>query len=183
MIAGAGSIMESLKIILFAIGATVFYGILHDQVTAHLCVEYFTIGHPPVFATDSPFLLALGWGVIATWWVGLILGTLLAMAARVGRVPKLGLSDVRVGIIRLMLVSAAAAAIGGIVGMLLATQNAIWLVGEMAARVPADRHVAFLAVGFAHSVSYGIGGLGGLFLSIWTWRKRQRVAATRQLVG
>ncbi|MFN4096250.1 MAG: hypothetical protein ACK4GG_05745 [Sphingomonas sp.] len=175
--------MESLKIILFAIVAAVFYGILHDLVTAHLCVEYFTIGHPPVFATDSPFLLALGWGVIATWWVGLTLGILLAMAARVGRAPKLGLNDVRAGIVRLMLASAAGAAIGGIVGMLLAMQDAIWLIGEIADRVPADRHVAFLAVGFAHSVSYAIGGLGGVVLCVWTWRKRQRATATRPLAG
>ncbi len=166
--------MESLKIILFAIVAAVFYGVLHDQVTAHLCVEYFTIGHPPVFATDSPFLLALGWGVIATWWVGLILGAALAIAARAGRARKLALNDLRAGIVWLMLVSAAGSAVGGIVGAFLAAEDVIWLVGDMADRVPTDRQVAFLAVGFAHSVSYGIGGLGGLFLSVWTWRKRQR---------
>ncbi|WP_197424335.1 hypothetical protein, partial [Sphingomonas sp. CCH9-E2] len=136
MIARPEGIMESLKIILFAILSAVVYGILHDQVTAHLCVEYFTIGHPPVFATDSPFLLALGWGVIATWWVGLILGILLALAARVGRAPKLGVNDVRAWIVWLMLVSAGGAAVGGIVGALLAAQDAIWLVGDMAARVP-----------------------------------------------
>ncbi|MCR5870370.1 MULTISPECIES: hypothetical protein [unclassified Sphingomonas] len=175
--------MESLKIILFAILAAVVYGILHDQVTAHVCVEYFTIGHPPVFATDSPFLLAIGWGVIATWWVGLILGILLALAARVGRAPKLRVNDVRAGIVRLMLVSAGGAAVGGIVGALLAAQGAIWLVGEMAARVPEDRHVAFLTVGFAHSASYAIGILGGLFLAAWTWRRRRRATATRPLAG
>ncbi|WP_422055925.1 hypothetical protein [Sphingomonas sp.] len=175
--------MESLKIILFAIVAAVFYGVLHDQVTAHLCVEYFTIGHPPIFATDSPFLLALGWGVIATWWIGLILGLLLAMAARLGRAPKLNVSDVRAGIIRLMLISAGGAAVGGVVGAFLAAQKVIWLIGELADRVPDDRHVAFLAVGFAHSVSYGIGGLGGMVLCVWTWRRRQRAAATRPLAG
>jgi hypothetical protein len=58
--------METLKIVGFAALAAIVYGIGHDQVTAHLCVEYFTIGHPPIFPTASPFLLALGWGVIAT---------------------------------------------------------------------------------------------------------------------
>jgi len=66
--------MEMVKIVLLCIVSAVVYGILHDQVTARACVEYFTIGHPPVFKTDSPTLLALGWGVIATWWVGLLLG-------------------------------------------------------------------------------------------------------------
>ena len=80
--------MEALKIVLFATLAAVCYGILHDQVTAHLCVEYFTIAHPPVFPTESPFWLAIGWGIIATWWVGLPLGVLLAVAARFGAKPE-----------------------------------------------------------------------------------------------
>src|SRR3954465_1193790 len=76
------------RIVLLSILAAVVYGIVHDQVTARICVEYFTVGHPPVFNTESPTLLGLGWGVIATWWVGLILGVPLAIAARAGRRPK-----------------------------------------------------------------------------------------------
>ena len=53
-----------------------------------LCVEYFTLGHPPVFPTMSPTLLGIGWGIIATWWVGLLLGIPLALAARAGGRPK-----------------------------------------------------------------------------------------------
>src|SRR5262245_58028888 len=75
-------------IVLLGVFAAVLYGILHDQVTARVCVEYFTIGHPPYFNTDSPTLLALGWGFLATWWVGLPLGILLAVAAREGKRPK-----------------------------------------------------------------------------------------------
>ena len=60
------------------------YGVAHDLVTAHLSVEYFTVAHPPI-GTDDPFLLALVWGVLATWWVGVLLGVPLAAAARLGR--------------------------------------------------------------------------------------------------
>ena len=80
--------MESLKIILLCIVAAVAFGIVHDQVTARVCVEYFTIGHPPIFHTDDPTLLAFGWGVIATWWMGLILGVPAVLASRVGSWPK-----------------------------------------------------------------------------------------------
>src|ERR1700676_2919513 len=80
--------MESLKIALLCIVSAVVFGILHDQVTARVCVEYFTIGHPPVFDTDSPTLLALGWDVIATWWVGLLLGIPAALVSRLGSWPK-----------------------------------------------------------------------------------------------
>ena len=80
--------IESLKIILLCIVASVVYGILHDQVTARVCVEYFTIGHPPIFQTDDPTLLAFGWGVIATWWMGLILSVPAVLASRLGSWPK-----------------------------------------------------------------------------------------------
>ncbi len=81
--------IESLKIIVFCIVAAIVYGILHDQVTARVCVEYFTIGHPPIFHTDDPTLLAFGWGVIATWWMGAILAVPAVLTSRVGSWPKL----------------------------------------------------------------------------------------------
>ena len=80
--------MDTLKIVALCVGAAVLYGIAHDQVTARVCVEYLTIGHPRVFATESPTLLALGWGVIATWWVGLLLGFPLSFAALRGSKPR-----------------------------------------------------------------------------------------------
>ena len=43
------TVIESLKIVVLCIVAAIVYGILHDQVTARVCVEYFTIGHPPIF--------------------------------------------------------------------------------------------------------------------------------------
>ena len=77
--------IESLKIVVLCIVAAIVYGILHDQVTARVCVEYFTIGHPPIFHTDDPTLLAFGWGVIATWWMGAILAVpaVLGVQARI----------------------------------------------------------------------------------------------------
>src|SRR5439155_1067124 len=80
--------MQAIRIILLATLAAIAYGVVHDQVTARVCVEYFTIGHPPVFNTDSPTLLALGWGVIATWSVGLLLGVSAALVSRLGHRPK-----------------------------------------------------------------------------------------------
>src|SRR5207253_9449473 len=97
--------MQFIWIILLAVIAAVSYGVVHDQVTARVCVEYFTIGHPPVFDTDDPTLLGLGWGVIATWWVGLMLGVPMAVVARAGSLPKRSaLSLVRpIGILMLVM--------------------------------------------------------------------------------
>src|SRR3954463_16695995 len=96
--------MQSAMIVLLSIAAAVAYGILHDQVTARVCVEYFTIGHPPVFPTESPTRLGIGWGIIATWWVGLLLGIPLAVAARAGRRPWRGVRSLVRPVLTLLLV-------------------------------------------------------------------------------
>src|SRR5512142_351112 len=111
--------MEWLKIIVLVIGAAIVFGIVHDQITARICVEYFTIGHPPLFPTTSPTLLALGWGVVATWWVGLPLGLLLAAAARLGARYKLTAVQLRRPMLVLLLAMGAAAGISGAIGGLL----------------------------------------------------------------
>ena len=67
--------MQFLAIVAVCVLAAVAYGIFHDQVTARVCVEYFTIGHEQIFGTDDPTLLGLAWGYWATWWVGVMLHT------------------------------------------------------------------------------------------------------------
>src|SRR5579872_5436293 len=57
---------------------------------ARICVEYFTIRHAPVFGTQDPTLMGLGWGIFATWWAGLRLGIPTDLAALVGKRPKRG---------------------------------------------------------------------------------------------
>src|ERR1041384_6329339 len=53
--------MPSLKIVLLGFCAAVGYGILHDQVTARVCVEYFTVGHPRIIASWVPVSIAMGY--------------------------------------------------------------------------------------------------------------------------
>jgi len=144
-------LMESLKIILLSIAAAIAYGILHDQVTARICVEYFTIGHAPIFGTENPTLLGIGWGILATWWVGLFLGVPLAVVARAGRRPKRDAAWLVRPIVALMAVSACGAVVAGFIGWVLASRDMVRLVGPMAGAVPAGRHVAFLIDGFAHT--------------------------------
>lgn len=167
-----GEIAETAGIVGFSTLAAVVYGIAHDQVTAHLCVEYFSIAHPPVFDTDSPLLLGLGWGIIATWWVGLPLGLGLAAAARLGSAPRLGLTELRSPIVKLMVASAIAALIAGAMGATLFVVGVIGVPGLWGAVIQPDRQAAFTADAWAHLVSYGFGILGGLFLIGHTIRRR-----------
>lgn len=166
---------ESFKIIGVAIGAAVGYGIVHDMITAHLCVEYFTEAHPPLFNTSEPALLALGWGIVATWWVGALLGGLLALASQAGARPKLATHTLWRPVSQLLLVMALCAALAGVMGWLLSTAGIIGLWEPLDREIPPERHPRFLAVAFAHTTSYAVGFIGGLFLIGRTWRMRQRL--------
>jgi len=164
--------VEFLKIVAFSVGAAIAYGIIHDQVTAHLCVEYFTIAHPPVFPTQSPFWLAVGWGIIATWWVGLPLGIVLAIVARAGPRPPLSLKDVRPLIFQLLIAMALTALVAGILGAVLAASGRLQLPEELAQLIPSSKHVAFMADAWAHRASYASGVIGGLIVIGFTlWRR------------
>lgn len=164
--------MESLKIVILSTVAAIAYGVLHDQVTAHICVEYFSVAHPPVFATKSPFLLALGWGIIATWWVGLPLGIGLAIAARAGQRRKLRAAEIRASIIGLMLACALGAVISGILGAVLVANGVAPVPGGWADRLPPSKYVPFAADAWAHVAGYGIGLLGGIVVIAHTALRR-----------
>jgi hypothetical protein len=170
--------MQALAIIALSILAAVVYGIVHDQVTARVCVEYFTIGQPPVFATESPTLLGVGWGIIATWWVGLLLGVPLALAARIGNRPKKSAQSLVRPVAILLGIMALCAILSGILGYLLGQSGAVILLEPLASRVPKEKHAAFLADGFAHSASYLVGFLGGIVLTVRTWRLRRGQTAS-----
>lgn len=168
--------MQSLTIIFTSIAAAIVYGIVHDQVTARICVEYFTIGHPPAIRSHSPTAQAFYWGIVATWWVGLILGLGLAVSARAGKRPQLEWKQLFRPILVLVLAMYGIALLGGIFGFFTATAGIFHLVDHLAARVPENKHVAFLTVGWAHSASYLAGLLGGIVLWVTTWEKRKRLA-------
>lgn len=169
--------IEWIKIIGFSTFCGISYGVLHDQVTAHLAVEYFTIAHPPVFPTENPTLLAIGWGIIATWWVGLALGIALACAARLGPRRKLALGELRGRIFGLLAMMAAAATLSGIVGAV-AQLEGFGAIGNWADIIPSERQIRFAAAAWAHSASYLVGIAGGVAVCWRTFRERQTYASS-----
>ena len=168
--------MESLKIMLLCTAAAIFYGVVHDQITARICLEYFTVFHPPVFATQSPTLLAFGWGVIATWWMGVFLGVLLALAARSGSQPKLSAIALVKPIGQLVAVMFGCALLAGLAGFVLARRGLIsppeWVSYKLASGV----HARFMADWWAHNASYVVGFFGGIVVCIAQYRRRRETA-------
>jgi hypothetical protein len=170
--------LESLKILILCVGSAVLYGILHDQVTARVCVEYFTVGHPPIFNTESPTLLALGWGVIATWWVGVMLAIPGILVSRVGRWPKVTAAELVRPIAVLLVTMAVASTLAGFAGYYLAITARVWLVDRLAEQMHHSKHAYFLADGFAHGAAYAVGFLGGIVLCGWIlFHRRNRALA------
>jgi hypothetical protein len=165
--------MESLKIVMFAIAAGILYGIAHDQITARVCIEYFTVFHPPLVPTDSPTLLGLAWGIVATWWAGAILGLALAFAARAGSSPKFAARDAFSLIIRLLPVMAASAAVFGIAGFVFATKKIISPPWWVQSHLATSRFPNFMADWWAHNASYGSAFLGGAILCVIAYRRRR----------
>jgi len=158
--------MEFLRIWIASIAAAIVYGILHDQVTAHLCVEYFSIAHPTILPITSPTLLALQWGILATWWVGCGLGILLAISARAGSKPKLTLKQLYRPLGLLLLCMGVGSLVAGIIGFSLAKSGRIFLDNWLAAMIPPERHARFMADWWAHSAAYLVGMFGGLVFCI-----------------
>ena len=166
--------MNYVRIILFCVVAAIVYGIIHDNITARICLEYFTIGHPAIFGTDSPTLLGIGWGIVATWWVGLLLGVPLAFAAQSGVLPKRSPHSLVRPVLILLFVMGCCAALAGFIGFLAAVAHLVYLVPPFDTMVPASRQVPFLTAMWIHSASYLVGFVGGVILIVRTWRSRNQ---------
>ncbi|MGC3970683.1 MAG: hypothetical protein QM775_26100 [Pirellulales bacterium] len=175
--------MEAVKIIASYIAAAVSYGIVHDQITARICVEYFTVAHPPIFATDDPTLLGLGWGVVATWWAGLGVGLVVAAASRIGPYPKRTARSLLPEIGRLLVVMAVGALLAGTLGGWLAQRGSVRLGRHWQYLISPERHVPFLICAWTHSASYYFGFIGGLLTAAGIRRSRRRMAKAAAKVG
>jgi hypothetical protein len=163
--------MESLRIAVLCIGAAVLYGIVHDQITARICLEYFTIFHPPMFHTSSPTLLGLGWGIIATWWVGAFFAIPMILAARAGSRPTLRAIELLGPVWRLLILMAGCALIFGAAGYFLARRGILatdWLSFTSSPNL----RYRFMADWWAHIAAYGAAFVGGTALCVMTYRKR-----------
>src|SRR5579863_551513 len=156
---------EAVKIILLPTGAAIVYGIVMDQITIRICPEYFTVAHPHIFNTGSLTLLALGWGVIATWWAGAIPGVAFAIAGRTGSLPKLTWRKFVRPLVILAVIMTATSVAAGFLGAWMVNVGSQPAVQAWAMGLPLDKQAAFMADAFAHVCSYAVGALGCLTIA------------------
>lgn len=167
-------------VVLLCVAGAVVYGILHDLVTAHVCVEYFTVAHPRIIRSESPILLALAWGVVATWWMGAGLGVALGLACRVGRWPRLSARALVRPVCLLLGVMAPLAILAGVAGFVLGSSGFFRIPQAYGGRIPVAHHARFFAAAGAHMVSCSVGAFGGAVLVGWALGRRQGASIARQ---
>lgn len=125
-------------------------GLSVDLITANLAVEYFSIHHPKVMESKSPWLLAIYWGLAGSWWAGAIGGALLACLNERRGEPR------PAGQILCWVERACVAIWGLMMVLLLATYLAAELVpaGVRPVTFASDRRL--MAVAMAHQYEYWI---------------------------
>jgi hypothetical protein len=143
-------------------------GIALDMVTAHLAVEYFTVHHPTIVQTERPWLLALVWGVAASWWFGAIAGTILGLVNHWRREPLPARMILRWGAVAcLALWCLMIAIVLGVLGLSSTIPDDL--------RRPtfeSDRRL--MAVALTHQYEYVLGLFALLILAVRIWRAPSR---------
>lgn len=142
-------------------------GIAVDVITANVAVKYFTVHHPHVVESDSPWVMALIWGVGASWWVGLLAAPLLWWA-NVSRPDPLPRRRVMQASVRAM------ALIWAIMMAILVTVYLVAGLIPLEQRRPSfesDRRL--MSVAMAHASEYVLAGImvGALVIRIRRIRK------------
>ena len=165
---------EPLRIVGLCVLAAIIYGEIHDQITVRICVEYFSVFHPDIFYTTNPTFLAIGWGFVATWWMGAILGVLMAASARATDTPKVSAKELLGPISILLLFMAIGAIVAGWIG------SSIHRWQPALGVVPLDNVEAgkFYTCFFAHNASYDVAFVGAMVINVWIIQKRKRLKAS-----
>ncbi len=163
---------QKAQVILLTMVAAIAYGVLHDEVTAHLCIEYFTAGHPRIFNTQSPALLGFCWGVVATFPLGAVIGAIFADVSQAGGAAPHPIGALARSLLLLLSFMALCALLAGILGFELARHSILSLPASFDSLVAPSRRARFMAVWFAHAASYLAGFAGSAWLAARIWRRR-----------
>ncbi len=120
---------DFLKLFLVCACSTLAYGIIHDQITARMCIEYFNSNAVPenrhrldnlsFLSRNSPIAVGLVMALCETFLPAILIGAAVSSAARVGSTPKLKLRDLSMQIAGLFGIVAISSCGAGLIGCLI----------------------------------------------------------------
>ena len=165
----SGKITESFYVTAASTIFAIIYGVLYDQITTRICLEYYMTGnHPRLINSDSPTLHGLIWGVITTWWVGLGLGIPTALVSQFGSWPSVSAQELFPALLfQFFIIPASSFLIGSSAYLYMRYSGfapQLNVMGSHLLQSPAVRQ-KWLTVGIANSAGY----LVGLVNSIIIW--------------
>ncbi len=146
------------------IGLACLLGICLDAVTANVAVDYFSVYHPRIVPTNNSWILAVVWGVAASWWFGAIAGVIVATVNHLRPCPLEPariLKWARIACLVLWLL---------MMTILLAVLAIASTIPLEERKETFDHDRRLMAVAMAHQYEYLLGAMALLVLSIMTWR-------------
>lgn len=153
-------------IILLCMVSSILFGVLHNQISARVSLEYFTIGHRALIHSTSPTLMGIAWGVNSTWWVGLILGVMLASCGRIGHRNRRSPASLVKPLAILFAVCGTASIVMGVTGYELVKTGELPFLRGMADVISPPRQARYMAALWMHIASYTAAAMGGLILAV-----------------
>jgi hypothetical protein len=141
-------------------------GIALDLVTANVAVEYFSVYHPHVVDTENPWILALVWGVIASWWAGAIAGIVVATVNYLRAQPLEAHRILRWGVVACVVLWLV------MIAVLVAVYLVAGTIPEAQRRPTFEHDRRLMAVAMAHQFEYLLAGIAMLVIAIKTWWKK-----------
>lgn len=170
--------VESFKIVMMSVVAAIAYGIWHAQIAGYFCYGYYEYLILPGFSPPAIYpTLLVTWGVISSWWVGLILGVMLAITAQAGPWPTWPAKACVIPIIIIIAFTAVSAILSGTVAYCLEAQgytDQYHLIPHpmlMSGYIP-----EYVGVDYSIDAAYYIGGLSGLVIVANVIRMRYRAS-------
>lgn len=152
--------------------AAVAYGIVHDQITVRIYPPYFTEWHPYLVDTGNLTLVALAWGFVATWWVGLPLGLVLGLAGCAGRRPVAPFRLLLRYLVWTVAITGLLALLTGLAAWFLGLKVSESLMGPIEDR-SADAVHRFSTVLAIHNTSYNASVVVALVVAVLLYRSRR----------
>lgn len=165
------------KTVVASVLTAIGYGLIHDQITIRICPQYFTIWHPFLFngEQNNLTLLALCWGVIATWWFGLFLALILGGLAVAGPRPLPPFRFVLRTICRILIWTAFGAALAGIAAWLTKAQAPTHVMGDVLYRLGPDFRRRFTIDLFIHNASYDVAPIAAIVYGLLLLKRRKDI--------
>ncbi|MEN8207855.1 MAG: hypothetical protein ABFR50_01250 [Candidatus Fermentibacteria bacterium] len=172
---------KTMAIVLLCMAVAILFGVVHNQFTVRISLEYFTIGHRALISSTSPTLMGIAWGIHPNWWVGLCLGVLFAVAGRAGKWPKRNARSFIKPLLLLFLISGIASVTAGILGYRMATRGTLGLYEPLFSTVPVSGHAAYISALWMHTASYTVATMGGLIITLFVFTGRLRAHRESQI--